>query len=277
MYDLQQPTKKFDQSENSRILAVPRLSLNFLQTLTPSKPYKPMKVNKNSSQPNKVHNQEVVIQNEPQQEKMTKSKRKTKRRANRKNVIPYSSERKTLEHLYSKRPASFGSPKRLHTQSKMSMAKIRSYLETKPSLTKYRSTCLKFPRLRVIVKDINEFWSLDLAHVDKLANYNRDVKYLSVAVDCLSRYLRQEPMKTKYATEAAQEFKKMIMLKQPLKVWVDDGKEFLGAFESLCEKRRIHLYSNFSEKKSALAKRNIRSLKNIIHRYLEEKWTNSYF
>ena len=88
------------------------------------------------------------------------------------------------------------------------MAKVRSYLETKPSFTKYRSICLKFPRLRVIVKDINETWSLDLAHVDKLAKYNRDVKYLLVAVDCLSRYLRVEPMKTKYATEAAQAFKK---------------------------------------------------------------------
>ena len=88
------------------------------------------------------------------------------------------------------------------------MTKVRSYLETKPSFTKYRSTRLKFPRLRVIVKDINEIWSLDLAHVDKLAKYNRDVKYFLVAVDCLSRYLRVEPMKTKYATEAAQAFKK---------------------------------------------------------------------
>ena len=78
--------------------------------------------------------------------------------------------------------------------------------------------------------------------------YNRDVKYLLVAVDCLSRYLRVEPMKTKYATEAAQAFKKMIKYRQPLKVWVDDGKEFLGAFESLCEKRGIHLYSISSEK-----------------------------
>ena len=104
---------------------------------------------------------------------------------------------------------------------------MRSYLETKPSSTKYRSIRLKFPRLRVIVKDNNEIWSLDLAHVDKLAKYNRDIRYLLVAVDGLSRYLRVEPMKTKYATEAAQAFKKIIKYKQPLKVWVDDSKEFL--------------------------------------------------
>ena len=116
------------------------------------------------------------------------------------------------------------------------MAKVRSYLETKPSITKHRSMRLRFPRLIVIVKDINDIWSLDLAHVDKLAQHNRDVKYLLVAVDCLSRYLRVNPMKTKYAPDAAQAFKKMIKNKQSLKVWVDDGKEFLGAFKSLCEK-----------------------------------------
>ena len=158
----------------------------------------------------------------------------------------------------------------------MSLAKVKSYLDTKPSFTKYRSIRMQFPRLKVIVKDINEIWSLDLAYVDNLAKYNRDVKYLLVAVDCLSRYLRVEPMKTKYATEAANAFKKMIKHKQPEKVWVDDGTEFLGAFKRLCNSRAIHLYSTFSEKKSVFAERNIRSLKNIIHRYLEEKWTYSY-
>ena len=102
------------------------------------------------------------------------------------------------------------------------------------------------------------------------------LKYLLVAVHCLSRYLRVEPLKTKYATETAEAFKKMIKHKQPKKVRVDDGTEFLGAFKDLCYKRGIHLYSTFSEKKSAFAERNIRSLKNIIYRYLEENWTYSY-
>ena len=68
----------------------------------------------------------------------------------------------------------------------------------------------------------------------------------------------------------------MIKHKQPKKVWVDDGTEFLGAFKALCNNRGIHLYSTFSEKKSAFAERNIRSLKKILYRYLEEKWTYSY-
>ena len=153
------------------------------------------------------------------------------------------------------------------------MTKVKMYLETKPSFTKYRAQWLNFPRLKVIVNDLNEIWSLDLAHVDELAKYNRDDKYLLVAVDCLSRYLRVESLKTKFATETANAFRNMIKHKRPQKVWVDDGTEFLGAFKTLCNKRGIHLYITFSAKKSAFAERNIRSLKNIIYRYLEEKWT----
>ena len=118
---------------------------------------------------------------------------------------------------------------------------------------------------------MNEIWSVDPAYVDKLAKYNDGVKYLLVAVDCLSRYLRVGPLKTKYAAETAQVFKKMIKHRQPEKVWVDDSTEYLGAFKALWTERRIHLHSTFSEKKSAFAERNIRSLKNIIYSYLEEK------
>ena len=91
-----------------------------------------------------------------------------------------------LDQFYSKGPASYGSIKRLQTRSKLPVGKVPSYLETKPSFTKYRSIQLKFPSLKVFVKDINEIWSLDLGHVDKLAKYNRNIKYLLVAVDYLS-------------------------------------------------------------------------------------------
>ena len=236
-----------------------------------------MRANKNFSQRNKVRKQDAVLQNEPQQKKRKQTKRQSKKRPIRKSGLVLSSERKTLEQLYLRGPASFWKLKAItKNTAKMSLAKVNSYLDTKPSFTKYRSYRMQFPRLKVIVKDINEIWSLDLAYVDNLAKYNRDVKYLLVAVDCLSRYLRVEPMKTKYATEAANAFKKMIKHKQPEKVWVDDGTEFLGAFKRLCNSRAIYLYSTFSEKSLFLPNGIFVHWKNIIHRYLEEKWTYFY-
>ena len=148
--------------------------------------------------------QEEVIKL-PTKQKRAQEKRRQKARPDSKNGLT-SSEKKTLDQLYSKGPASFGNPTRLKTQSKLSFGKIKSYLETKPSHTKYRPIRIQFPRLKVIVKDIDEIWSVDLAYVDKLAKYNRKVKFLLVAVDSPSRYLRVEPYKTKYATASA--FKK---------------------------------------------------------------------
>ena len=171
----------------------------------PNKSWKHLKANKTILQAHE-DNQEAVIKL-PTKQKRAQEKRRRKTRLNSKNGLT-SSEKKTLDQLCLKGPASFGNPTRLKAQSKLSFSKIKTYLETKPSFTKYRPIRLRFPRLKLVVKDINEIWSVDLAYVDKLAKYNRNVKYLLVAVDCLSRYLRVVPLKTKYATETASAFKK---------------------------------------------------------------------
>ena len=68
----------------------------------------------------------------------------------------------------------------------------------------------------------------------------------------------------------------MIKNNRPKKVWVDVGTEFKGSFSTLCQKSEIEVYKTFSEKKSAFAERSIRLLKNLIYKFLEEKWTYSY-
>ena len=69
----------------------------------------------------------------------------------------------------------------------------------------------------------------------------------------------------------------MIKQKQPERFWTDKGSEFKDAFKKFCEKKEIHLYTTENETKSAaFAKRNLRSLKNIIHKYLEENWTETF-
>ena len=68
----------------------------------------------------------------------------------------------------------------------------------------------------------------------------------------------------------------MIKTKQPEKKWTDKGTEFKGKFKTLCEEKKIHLFTTENETKSAFAERIIRSLLNIINRYLEVKWTWNY-
>ena len=72
-------------------------------------------------------------------------------------------------------------------------------------------------------------------------------------------------MKTKYAKDTLQAFKKKISrIKTPEKLWVDKGREF-------CTEKDIEVYSAMSETKAAaLAERAIQPSKHIIYRYIEE-------
>ena len=112
---------------------------------------------------------------------------------------------------------------------------------------------------------------MDLAFVDKLASQNKGVKYLLVAVDVFSRFVRVQSMKTKYAKDTLQAYKKMISRKNtPVKLWVDKGTEYGGTLKKICKEKSIELYSTMSETKAAFAERAIQSLKHIIYRYIED-------
>ena len=78
-------------------------------------------------------------------------------------------------------------------------------------------------------------------------------------------------MKTKYAKDTLQAFKKMISRKNnPEKLWVDKGTEYGGTFKKFCKEKSIEVYSTMSETKAAFAERAIQSLKHIIYRYIED-------
>ena len=113
---------------------------------------------------------------------------------------------------------------------------------------------------------------MDLAFVDKLASQNKGVKFLLVAVDVFSRFVRVQTMKTKYANDTLQAFKKMISQKKntPEKLWVDKGTEYGGIFKKFCKEKSNEVYSTMSETKAAFAERAIQSLKHIIYRYIED-------
>ena len=112
-------------------------------------------------------------------------------------------------------------------------------------------------------------WCLDLAFMDKLSNFNNGVKYLLVCIDVFSRFVRVQAMM--YSPEAVVAFKKTLCEKiMPAKAWVHQGTGFNGEFRKFCREKKIKIYSTRSETKSAVAERIIKSLKNIVYRYMEE-------
>ena len=107
--------------------------------------------------------------------------------------------------------------------------------------------------------------------MDKLASENKGVKYLLVAVDVFSRIVRVQTMKTKFAKDILQAFKKMISRKNtPEKLWVDKGTEDGGTFIKFCKEKNLEFYSTMSETKAGFAERAIQLFKHIIYRYIED-------
>ena len=80
-------------------------------------------------------------------------------------------------------------------------------------------------------------------------------------------------MKTKDSKEALRAFLTMIRKKsRPRKMWAIKRTEFDGEFEKLgkAEGIQIQIYCTMTKTKGAFAERTIRSLKSILHHYMED-------
>ena len=102
----------------------------------------------------------------------------------REEVGPLSkSERQRLQRLYTQGGAAYGSVRNLVEASNLSVSKVRPFLHSKPSYTKFTLATRKFKRMKAFARFQNEIWCMDLAFVDKLAKNNSGAKYLLVRQD----------------------------------------------------------------------------------------------
>ena len=137
--------------------------------------------------------------------------------------------------------------------SNLSVSKVRQFLHSKPSYTKFTIATRKFKRMKAYARFKNEIWCLDLAYVDELAKDNNGVKYLLVRQDLFHRTVDAKGMETKDSKETVRAFLSMITKKNlPKKIWVDKGTEFAGEFKKLCKAEGTQICSSISETKAAL-------------------------
>ena len=180
-------------------------------------------------------------------------------------------ERQKLQRLYTQGAAAYGSVRNLAKASRLPVSKVRQFLHSKDSYTKFTLAAQKFKRMRAFARFKIEIWCMDLAYVDKLAKEYNGVKYLLVRQDLFDRTVNAKGMKTKDSQETVTAFSSMITNRnRPKKIWVDKGTEFAGTFKKFCAAEGIQVYSTMSENKGAFSERTIRSLKNILYRYMED-------
>lgn len=127
----------------------------------------------------------------------------------------------------------------------------------------------KFPRRHVIIKGLHDLWQADLAEFKEYARHNRGHKYILVVIDCFSKYLWTEPLKSKTATEVKNAMDKILKKakRSPNNLQTDDGTEFKNTyFKSLMQSKNINHYSTYSVIKASIVERVIRTLKEKLYR-----------
>ena len=142
-------------------------------------------------------------------------------------------ERQKLQRLYTQGAAAYSSVRILAKTSRLPVSKVRQFLHSRASYTKFTLAARKFKRMRAFARFRNEIWCVDLAYVDKLAKENNGVSYLLVRQDLFDRTVNAKAMKTKDSQETVKAFSSMITKKnRPKKIWVDKKPNFLEHLKS---------------------------------------------
>ena len=123
-------------------------------------------------------------------------------------------ERQKLQRFYTQGFAAYGSVRSLIKAATLSPLKVREFLHSKTSYTRFTQATRKFKRMRAFARFRKETWCMDLAHVDKLAKNKNGVKYLMVRQDLFDRTADAKGMKTKDSKETVKTTSKMITQKE---------------------------------------------------------------
>ena len=116
------------------------------------------------------------------------------------------SERQKLQRLHTQGDAAYGSVRNLVKARNLSVSKVRQFLHSKPSYTKFTLATRELKRMKAFARFKNGIWCMDLTYVDKLAKDYNGVKYLLVRQYLFDRTVDAKRMKTKDSKEFVRAF-----------------------------------------------------------------------
>jgi predicted MPP superfamily phosphohydrolase len=99
------------------------------------------------------------------------------------------------------------------------------------------------------------------------SKYNVGHKYILIVIDTYTKYLWVQALKNKSSKQVTQGMLNILQINHPKFLQTDNGTEFYNEkFQNLIRKYNIKHYSTYSDIKSAIAERVIRTIKNIIYK-----------
>ena len=117
---------------------------------------------------------------------------------------------------------------------------------------------------------IENIWGPGLADMQLMSKFNIGFSFLLCVIDIYSKYAWVIPLNDKkIITTITNAFQKILdkSNRKTNKIWVDKGSGFYNrTMKSWLEKNCIEIYSTHNERKSVIAERFIRTLKNKIYK-----------
>ena len=126
----------------------------------------------------------------------------------------------------------------------------------------------------------DNIWDVDLADMQLISKYNNGIRYLLCAIDLFSKYAFVIPLKDKKGSTIVNAFQSILnnSKRKPNKIWVDQDSEFYNThFKKWVKGNNIEMYSTHNERKSVVAERLIRTLKNKIYKHMATISKTVYF
>lgn len=193
---------------------------------------------------------------------------------------------RTLEDIYFsvKNPGSLGGVYRLYKEAQklhpnISFKKVDSWIKKQNVYNMFKEVRKPYPRLPIIVSNIDEQWQMDLMDMSWVSRENSGFKYILNIIDCFSRYVWAKALKSKKATEIVDALENVFAEGRiPQKIQSDQGTEFKNeSIKKLLQRMNIKFfYATDGEIKCAIVERFNRTLRNRLYRYLSYKNTHKY-
>ena len=122
----------------------------------------------------------------------------------------------------------------------------------------------------------DNIWDADLADMQLISKFNKGFRFLLCVIDSFSKYAWVVPLKDAKGVSIVNVFQKFLddstelhSKRKPNKIWIDKGGEFYNNyFKKWLQDNDIAMYTTHNEKKSVVAERFIRTLKNKIYKYM---------
>ena len=129
----------------------------------------------------------------------------------------------------------------------------------------------KFEKRKLYSLFRDNIWGADLADMQLLSKFNKGFRFLLCIIDIFSKYAWVIPLKDKKGISIVNAFQKKLneSNRKPNKIWVDKGSEFYNnSFKKWLKDNDIEMYSIHNKRKSVVAERFTRTLKNKIFKYM---------